>query len=397
MNEALRGASILYAPRPLHVELIEDADRLAALGPEWEALNALRSDHEAPFFQSHAWSMHVVRTRLQRSAHRYRLRTAAVHEGERLIGVWPLSLQRIAGVWIAKSLDDPFGQLAGVLFATKEAIGPGVAATLAALKDAGVADGMQIDNVVEGTPLYQALLERGARDSVSNDAVYVDMRGCASFAEFSEGVNKKTRKNLRNLLNRLKRNNDEVQHTIADQRLGIRPMLEGAFAARVEWMQEHARTSPAFRDPDFRAIVEGLAEAPNVDLLGFCLALGQTALSTQWGFSYLDRYYAYMSGKNARFDEYSPGRMHLGMVIEACKLRGIDVLELMAPASDYKLTWSNNRRRLHSLVLPFTIKGYVLLTILAGKLVPAMRGASRLLPPAVRKSLVNALLRCRFR
>jgi len=32
---------------------------------------------------------------------------AAIHEGERLIGIWPLSLQRMLGSWIAKSLDEP--------------------------------------------------------------------------------------------------------------------------------------------------------------------------------------------------------------------------------------------------------------------------------------------------
>ena len=31
-------------------------------------------------------------------------------------------------------------------------------------KDANVADGLQLDNVIEGTPLYQALIERGATE-----------------------------------------------------------------------------------------------------------------------------------------------------------------------------------------------------------------------------------------
>ena len=87
----------------------------------------------------------------------------------------------------------------------------------------------------------------------------------------------------------------------------------------------------------------GLTEANGIHLLGFSFASKESALSTQWGFTYLGRYYAYMSGKNSRFDEFSPGRLHLGMVIEACKNRGIDILELMAPASEYKLTWANTR------------------------------------------------------
>ncbi len=390
MTEAARVGPDRNPQRRFQVELITDLVRLADLGGQWESLNALLNDNEAPFFQSHAWSLHVARTRLQRSAHRYRLCVAVVREADRLIGIWPLSLQRMPGAWIAKSLDEPFGQFAGVLFESQADIAPGVAAALEALKRAGIADGLQLDNVIEGTPLYQALVKCGAHGKLTNEAVYVDMRACGSFAAFAQSVNKKTRKNLRNLLSRLKRV-AQVGHTVSDDPLRIRAMLIRAFDARLEWMQEYARTSPAFRDPDFRAIVENLPDA-NIHLLAFSFASTESALSTQWGFTYLGRYYAYMSGKNSRFDEFSPGRLHLGMVIEACKNRGIDILELMAPASDYKLTWTDRARKLHVLAMPFTIRGYVLLNILADKVIPVTRSASRLLPQAIRKRLLNPLL-----
>jgi len=96
-----------------------------------------------------------------------------------------------------------------------------------------------------------------------------------------------------------------------------------------------------------------LADAVGVNLLGFSFTSKDNELSTQWGFRYLGRYYAYMSGKNPRFDEFSPGRLHLGMVIEGCKSRSIDIVELMAPASDYKRTWSDRTRRLHNVAMPF--------------------------------------------
>src|SRR4051812_39801764 len=114
--------------RLLQVELIDDLAHLAQLEDQWEALAARLSDHDAPFFQSHAWSMHVARTRLQRSSQRYRLCVAAVRDADRLIGIWPLALQRVSGAWIAKGLDEPFGQFAGVLFENPADIAPGVAA-----------------------------------------------------------------------------------------------------------------------------------------------------------------------------------------------------------------------------------------------------------------------------
>jgi CelD/BcsL family acetyltransferase involved in cellulose biosynthesis len=358
----------------------------------WESLTGRLSDHSAPFFQSHAWSLHVARIRLGRSAHRFRPCVAKICEGERVIGIWPLSLQRSSGAWIAKSLDEPFGQFAGVIFEDPAGIAAGVSAVIDALREARFADGLQLENVVEGTPLHHALLRLGARAKPFGEAVYVDMRGCTSFAEYAQSVNKKTRKNLRNLLNRLLRVAD-AKHIVASDPEQLRNLLTSAFDVRVQWMHHNARTSPAFRDPDFRAIVESLSQS-GVEMLGFSFATTHEQLSAQWGFTYLGRYYAYMSGKNPQFDAYSPGRLHLGMVIEACKDRGYDVLELMAPASDYKLTWSDRTKKLQALTLPFTTKGYVVLSLL-DRLMPATRRVLHLLPRGFRKRLLNFVLRNR--
>jgi CelD/BcsL family acetyltransferase involved in cellulose biosynthesis len=180
-------------------------------------------------------------------------------------------------------------------------------------------------------------------------------------------------------------------HTIEEEPARLEPLVRRTFDSRVEWMQEHARTSPAFRDADFRAVMEALDQASGVALLGFLLACDGQPAASQWGFRYLDRYYAYMSGKDPRFEPFSVGRVHLAMVVEACKARGISVLELMAPPADYKLTWATHRKPLASLALPFSLRGRVLLDLFLGTLLPAAHATSRMLPRAVRDPLVNTL------
>lgn len=81
------------------------------------------------------------------------------------------------------------------------------------------------------------------------------------------------------------------------------------------------------------------------------------------------------------------------MVIEACKERHLDVLELMAPPSEYKLTWSNQTKRLDTFFLPFNLRGRLLLYVGMGKIGPAIRSASRLLPRTIRNPLVHLLNR----
>jgi len=140
-----------------------------------------------------------------------------------------------------------------------------------ALRTARLADGLQLENVIEGTPLYHALIGLGARGKPFGEAVYVDMRGCKSFAEYAQSVNKKTRKNLRNLLNRLLRDAD-AKHVVASDPAQWCNLLTSAFDVRVQWMHHNARTSPAFRDPDFRAIAESLSQS-GVEMLGFSFAM----------------------------------------------------------------------------------------------------------------------------
>jgi len=377
---------------PLRVEFITKLGQLPLLKEQWEALNRHLSDHEAPFFQSHGWNFHVAKVRLERSSERYRLCVATVWRGHRMIGIWPLSVQRRWGVWIAKSLDDPFGQFAGVLFENKADIVPGVAAVLRTLRARKSADALQIDSVVNATSLHEALMSAGARNRVSNTAVYVDLRQCRSFDEFMGAINKKTRKNLRNLWNRLRRV-VEIEHVISDQRIQLRNVIEDTFEARLAWIHEYGRTSPAFRDQDFRPIVRGLSGSGAIELLGFSLVSKDGFVSSQWGFTYLGRYYAYLSAKNSRYDEFSPGRLHLGMVIEACKARGIEVLELMPPAADYKLSWSDRTKRLDVFVMPMSVRGYLVLNPLVDKIGFATRSVSRLIPQSIRRPLVRLLNR----
>jgi CelD/BcsL family acetyltransferase involved in cellulose biosynthesis len=137
--------------------------------------------------------------------------------------------------------------------------------------------------------------------------------------------------------------------------------------------------------------MERLIESDEIGLLAFALVGASDSIATQWGFTYLGRYYAYLSARNSRYDECSPGRLHLGMVVEACGKRGIEVLELMAPPSDYKLTWTDQTKQLSVFVMPFNLKGYWILSMLSARIIPAIQYASRLLPQAARRRLVKFL------
>lgn len=371
------------------MEFKTELSELPSLAQKWEALNGCQSDHDAPFFQSYAWNYHVARVRSNGSQRDYRLLVATIWRGADLIGLWPLSLQQRLGARMARSLDDPFGQFAGVLFQEASDVAPGVAAVLDALRSR--ADGMRIGAVVAGSPLHEALLRRGARTTPAQEAVFVDLRSYPSIKDFRRSVNSKTRKNLRNLGNRLQRAH-QTEHIVAEVPARLESILRETFGARVQWMHRNGRTSPAFRDDDFRTLVTGLTQAEGIRLLGFSLATKDASISAQWGFVYAGRYYAYISAMDPSYDKYSPGRMHLAMVIEACFDRGIEVVELMPPASRYKLEWSDRTKKLETMTIPFSVRGRLIFEI-AGWAAPTARSLSRALPEFLRRRLVRRLNR----
>lgn len=372
---------------PLQVSLKTDLTNFDELRCEWEALESANG-RTAGFFQSYAWCHHVAKIRLARSASRYRLCIVTIRQADdQLIGLWPLSLQRQGFCWIAKSLDAPFGQFAGLLL--RESADPGacIAAVASRLKHSGQVDGLHIDRVVEGSPVWQGLVECQARATRSDRAIHLDFREFSSFEDYHRTVATKTRKNLRNAHNRMRRAH-AIDHDVATNIGPETQIIAQAFDKRLVWMQLGGKTTPAFRDPDFRALLEAIPVAdPAIDLLGFELKTCNETISMQWGFRYQDRYYAFMSARNLDFDEFSPGQVHLGMVIKACHELGIQVIELMAPASSYKLKWTKTGKRIDDFELALSPKGYFYLEVWHQKLRKMMKWGYNNMPPRLRQML----------
>jgi CelD/BcsL family acetyltransferase involved in cellulose biosynthesis len=367
----------------LRVEFVTDIAQLPALAAKWEALNVGR-DHDAPFFQSYVWNMHVARVRTMARGTRFKLLVATVWEGDDLVGLWPLSLQRSHGARVACSLDDPFGQFAGVVFGREEHIAPGVAAIVEALR--GRADGLQIEAVVAGSHLHATLLQAGAQPVAFQDSVRVDLRPFPSFDAFLKTVNSKTRMNLRNRRNRLE-SLHRVEHVVAESPETLEPLLRQTFESRVSWLQRNGRTSPAFRVPEFKTLIEQLPRTEGIGLIGFAFNADSICMSSHFGFEYRGKYYAYMSAMDPAFEQFNPGRMHLGLLIESGFKRGLEGVELMPPAVRYKTEWSHDTKRIETMSLAFTTRGRLALDV-AGWVIPKIRSLSRMLPERVRKALV---------
>jgi CelD/BcsL family acetyltransferase involved in cellulose biosynthesis len=370
----------------ISVEFVIGMDGVVALCPHWERLMVRNHQHAGAFFQSYAWCRHVADIRAKSGPPHYRLCIAVARQDDDIIAIWPLSLQKSTVAWIARNLDDPFGQFGGmVIDAAADPIAC-VNAVIVALRRQGMADGLHIDCVWDGSPLHTALSALGVSKSVANVAPWINFGPHSTFDDYLALRTKKTRKNMRNALNRLSRLGTVEFITSSDPEQN-RDIVEKSFSSRIDWLNQMGKSSTAFRDRDFSDLVEQLPDRPEIGLLSFCLLLDGVSIASQWGFVHGSTYYAYISARNHAYDDYSVGRLHLANVIESCYQRGLKSIELMPPKSDYKLQWTDEFRQLDAFTQSFTTLGRLDIGVLEKYIVPGGKSAARLLPQRARSAI----------
>jgi CelD/BcsL family acetyltransferase involved in cellulose biosynthesis len=375
---------------PVTVEFVVDLDGMAQLRPHWDELMARNVMYAGAFFQSYAWCRHVADIRAKSRPAHYRLCIAVVRENDDIVAIWPLSLQKSNLAWIARNLDDPFGQFGGIVINNGADPVACTRVVIDALRNLRLADGIMIDCVCEGSSLHTALSQLGVGKVASNEAPWINFKPHATFDDYLAFRNKKTRKNMRNALNRLSRLGTVEFITTSDPQQ-VHRIIEESFSGRIEWLNQMGKSSTAFRDRDFNDLLEQLSNRPDIGLLGFCVTLDGVSIASQWGFVHGATYYAYISARNRAFDECSVGRLHLANVIETCHQRGLTSIELMPPKADYKLQWTDELRHLDAFTQSFTALGRFDIVVLEKYVVPGVKSVARQLPQSAR-SAISAFL-----
>jgi CelD/BcsL family acetyltransferase involved in cellulose biosynthesis len=373
----------------LAISFATDADALMRLAKGWGELEAA-AGAEASIFQSHAWCRAIVSARRTTAPDIFRPAIATARREGRLVALWPLTLQRKGFCWIARALDHPFGQFAGLLAVPGTNLPTLGARLIRALKAADIADGLLVAKVAGDCPLRAPLEAAGAEPREADQAPYIDLRPHADFDAYLQTLRAPTRKSLCKARNRLSRDHG-IRHQVITEPAALRRIVDETFAARLAWMRRAGRTSPAFRDPAFKTLIETLPEAAaDLGLIGFRLATGDgRTIALQWGFRRRGRYDAYLSARNPAFDGYSAGRVHLGMMTEAAAGLGVRRLELMSPASDDKLDWTRSLTAIEDFSLALTPAGRLYLDLWRGGLRQRLKQVYYLMPGSLRPALAH--------
>jgi len=327
------------------IEVIRDADRLGALGSEWDDLLA-RSAADTVFLTwDWLWTWWEVYGDGTRPC------VALVREAGRLVAAAPCKIE------VRRHYGLTFRQLEFI--GTGRAVWPdfldfvierGREAELApALVDALARergwDKLALTDMLETSPvrapLTAALRAAGLRPRSENGTVCPYLRLPPTWAELEARLTHNFRRNHRKKRRRLDavlvpwRGSEDVAAAIA------------ALACLHQERMESSGRGGNFGKPGYRAFHErfaGRAAGRGWLYLAFLERAGKP-IAGRYGFLYRGTYYAYQCGFDPAAAEDSPGEVLLGMVMEDLIGRGAAEFNFLRGAEPHKLHWTDQRRQ----------------------------------------------------
>ncbi len=130
----------------------------------------------------------------------------------------------------------------------------------------------------------------------------------------------------------------------------------------------------------------------SIELLAMTLCHGDKPVADQWGFVHKGRYYAFMATWDTDYEAASPGKLHLGEVINACYARGIHTADFMIPGSAYKFTWTERAMPVADHLLALTWRGELQTKVWLQWLRPRAKRLLTRLPAGLRGRLLKLVL-----
>jgi CelD/BcsL family acetyltransferase involved in cellulose biosynthesis len=359
-----------------------------ALEPQWRALEEISEG--AVLFQSFDWCRNFLDHAQPLGQIELRIFTFSDERG--LAALLPLAMQEKSGIKVMTGLSEPFQQYTDMLARPGIDVKAAFAAMLTSIR-AGGADSLHLGQVRHGSTLHRAIDGVVPVSGEADGAPFVPIGDFASFDAYHKTVNAKTRKNMRNARNRLERD-APVRHDVARSGEVLAQVIDRSFEGREAWLGRQGLTSRAFRDSGFGAFLARFKQPGTIgiDTIAFALMHGDKPVADQWGFVHKGRYYAFMAGWDEAYEEASPGKMHLGEILEACHGEGIKVADFLIPAARYKFTWANEAVAVQDHVMALSLRGKLHNSLWLNFTRPLAKRAVYAMPPQMRAALFKAVM-----
>lgn len=342
----------------IELAIARTTEEFAALEAEWNALfeRAGRSIH---VFQTFNWCWHWCRHFLPPARERGpRLFIVTARREGRLVLVWPLVLDRAAGILRLTSLGEPVSQYGDLLvddIAEREDVLD--AAWSHALARSG-ADLLHVRRARADGNLAPLLERHGARVSAHFEAPYLDLATAADFASYEQRFTSKARKNRRRFLRRFEERAPATLTTVAAG-ARARDLATLAIHLKRAWLKDRGLVSPALADPRTLAFfrdVAGASERPVGCTVTSLDTRGEPA-AIEVSFDCKGRRAVHVIVYSLKYERMSAGQLLIDRSLRNCFEIGISTYDLLTPADAYKLDWADGVVEANDWTLARSLRG----------------------------------------
>ena len=370
---------------PFTVSIGTTPEAVAALAPEWHALELLSGDKS--IFQSHAqitaWAEHYPSGR---SA--LELRVIVVRENGRAVLILPLAYGRSALVRVAGLAGDPIGQYSDVL-ADGIADGAGAfAVALDAAREAGI-DLISLRRVRDDSTLLEIGASRLSAVGGRSAAPTGDLTPFADYPAYLKSRSKNMRKGLRNRHHHLEKAGDVAFH-LFEGGPEAREALADAFNLKREWLIQRGAVSTAFLDARMVSCLLDMAGRPGA--IAMLLTVDGSPAAIRFGFEYGNTYFAYLSAYEPDHAILAPGKMLMDFYLSKFRERGISRVDMLPPRDRHKTDWCDTEVGVEDYVIALSPRGRLYGDVYQKRVRPYLSRSWKRLPDTVRSCLTAILI-----
>jgi CelD/BcsL family acetyltransferase involved in cellulose biosynthesis len=351
-----RDASTRESVQAVTLDVITERKAFDALEAEWNDLFE-RAGRDTQLFQSFNWSWHWANHYLPAGGRRSLAVVTARRHG-RLVLVWPLVAERVAGLKVLHWMGEPVSQYGDVIVEA----GPHAAAILRQAWEFIAArlgaDAVILRKVRADSAVAPLLCEFGLRRTLVAKAPYLDLTGAPDFAAYEQRYSAKSRKNRRRLMRRLEERGPVQVVRYASGRHARRVVLE-AIALKRAQLAAAGRPAPAMTDERFAAFFADVAEGcerPAGCGMTVLTSGGETA-GVGVDVSFRGRRAAHILVHDTRLDGCGAGVLLTQEWIRGASADGIATFDFLAPAHGYKMDWADGATVVEDFACGLTLAG----------------------------------------
>ena len=335
---------------PLRARLAQGREALLALGPAWRALDTRAAQVPAPYDL-------LVQASGSLSASAPLL--VLVESGDRLVGAWPLRVQRFGPVSMATRLGraiQPFDGLTTDAHHDGAAIARAAWAALAADRPVDV---VALPHLLAESPLL-AVDELRHHAAVAGTTMGVDLSAYDAPGDWAESRSRSQRRTLRRSREALARMG-EVRFEVLDAPSRRRSAFLEALALKLAWADERQEVAATLRAPWFAAAWLRAVADPHLgeSVRVFRLSVDGRTAAVEVGLVCRGTrtFQSYLGAWAPEFAAASAGLLLTADTIAWCIGAGLERYDLLPPVSEFKARWGDDPREVRSSLVAFSLAG----------------------------------------